>query len=92
MMAHAIISFMDIHGGILAAAILVAIAALFVVRASIRVMQNARKMSFYSLRRMHNANALRLFLFALALFGCSFWLPFFGEPIVYNLRFPIHPH
>jgi hypothetical protein len=32
---------------------------------------------------MHNANAVRLFLFALFLFGCAFWLPFYGEPFIY---------
>ncbi|MBP6176830.1 MAG: hypothetical protein KA473_01680 [Anaerolineales bacterium] len=81
---------MDIHSGIIAASILIVVAAVLVVRAAIRIMQTARRLSFYSLRRMHNANAVRLFLFALALFGCAFWLPFYGEPIVY-VYFPPSP-
>ncbi len=81
---------MDIHGGIIAVSILIIVAAVFMVRAAIRVMQSARKLSFYSLRRRHNANAWKLFFFAIFLFGFSFWLPFYGEPMVY-VYFPPSP-
>src|SRR3990172_10361366 len=87
---HAIIPTMDIHGGIIAVSILIIVAAVFMVRAAIRVMQSARKLSFYSLRRRHNANAWKLFFFAIFLFGFSFWLPFYGEPMVY-VYFPPSP-
>ena len=81
---------MDIHGGVIAVSILIVTAAVFMVRAAIRVMQTARKLSFYSLRRQHNANAWRLLFFALVLFSCAFWLPFYGEPMVY-VYFPPSP-
>lgn len=74
---------MDIHAGIIALSILIIVAAVFAIRAALRMMQSARKLSFYSLRRMRNRNALQLFFFALFLFSCAFWLPFYGEPIVY---------
>ena len=85
-----IIPCMDIHGGIIAAAILIVITAILVVRAAIRIMQSARRLSFYSLRRMHNKNALRLFVFALLLFSCAYWLPFYGEPFIFGV-FPPSP-
>ncbi|MBK9209637.1 MAG: hypothetical protein IPL71_15580 [Anaerolineales bacterium] len=81
---------MDIHAGIIAASLLIVVAAFFVIRAAIRVMQTARKLSFYSLRRMHNANAWKLFFFALLLFACAIWLPFYGEPMVFEI-FPPSP-
>jgi hypothetical protein len=81
---------MDIHAGFIAASVLIIIASFFAIRAAIRVMQTARKLSFYSLRRMHNANAWRLFFFALLLIGCALWLPIYGEPMVY-VYFPPSP-
>jgi type VI secretion system secreted protein VgrG len=75
---------MDIHAGIIAASILVIVAAIFVIRAAFRVWRTARKLSFYSLRRMHNANIWWLLFLALCLFACAFWLPFYGEPMVYD--------
>jgi len=74
---------MDIHSGVIAAAVLVALAALLVVRASIKSMQSARKVSFYLAHKRRNANALRLFILALAMFGCATWIPFYGEPLLY---------
>jgi hypothetical protein len=75
---------MDIHAGIIAASILIIIAAVFAIRAALRAMQSARKLSFYSLRRMRNANAWRLFFLAMFLFGCAIWFPIFGEPMIYG--------
>ena len=60
---------MDIHAGIIAASILIIVAAVFVIRAAIRVMQSARKLSFYSLRRMHNRNAWQI-IFLCLVFVC----------------------
>ncbi len=54
------------------------------------MMQSARRLSFYSLRRMHNRNAFRLFIFAIFLFACAYWLPFYGEPMIY-VYFPPSP-
>jgi hypothetical protein len=69
---------MDIHGGVIAASIMIVVAAVLVVRAAIRVMQTARKLSFYSLRRMQ-IKRLAVIFFAL-LFACAIWLPVYGEP------------
>jgi type VI secretion system secreted protein VgrG len=85
-----IILSMDIHTGIIAASFLFVIAAYFAIRSAIRVMQTARKLSFYSLRRMHNANAWRLFFFALFMIALAVWLPFYGEPMAYTY-FPPSP-
>jgi len=74
---------MNIHSGVIVAAILVAIAAVFVVRASIRSMQSARQFSFYKAHKQRNASALRLFIFALLLFGCAALIPIYGEPLLY---------
>src|SRR5688572_9924282 len=74
---------MDIHAGVIVIAIFSVVAAYFTIRSAISVMQTARKLSFYSLRRQHNASAWRLLLFALFLFGLAIWLPFYGEPMIY---------
>jgi type VI secretion system secreted protein VgrG len=81
---------MDIHAGIIVLAIFSVIGAYFAIRAAISVMQTARKMSFYSLRRQHNASAWRLFFFSLFLLALGAWLPFYGEPLVY-VYFPPSP-
>jgi len=81
---------MDIHAGVIALAVFAVIGSYYAIRAAISVMQSARKLSFYSLRRQHNASAWRLFFFALFLFGLAFWLPFYGEPMIY-VYFPPSP-
>ena len=81
---------MDIHAGIIAASVLIFVAAVLAIRAAIRVMQTARKLSLYSWRRLHNVNAWRLFFLALFLFGGALWLPFYGEPMAY-VYFPPSP-
>ena len=70
---------MDIHAGIIAAAVLIVIGGVFAIRSAIQIMQSARKLSFYSLRRMRNVNAWRLFFLALLMFGCAVWLPMVWE-------------
>jgi hypothetical protein len=74
---------MDIHAGVVVIAIFSVVAAYFSIRAAISVMQSARKLSFYSLRRQHNASAWRLLFFALFLVAFAIWLPFYGEPMIY---------
>ena len=74
---------MDIHAGVIVVAIFSVIGSYFAIRAAIAIMQTARKLSFYSLRRQHNASAWRLFFFALVLLGLAIWLPFYGEPMIY---------
>jgi hypothetical protein len=87
---HAIIALMDIHAGIVVLAIFAAIGAYSVLRAALRVRQTARKFSFYSLRRQHNAIAWRMFFLALFLAGLAAWLPTYGESIIY-VYFPPSP-
>ena len=74
---------MDIHAGVIVIAIFSVIGSYFAIRAAIAIMQTARKLSFYSLRRQHNASAWRLFFFALLLLILAIWLPFYGEPMIY---------
>jgi hypothetical protein len=80
---HAIIARMDIHAGVIVLALFAVIGAYFAIRAAIAMMQTARKMSFYSLRRQHNARAWRLFFLSMLLVGLAIWLPFYGEPMAY---------
>ncbi|MBE0683771.1 MAG: hypothetical protein IH589_17840 [Anaerolineales bacterium] len=81
---------MDIRAGILALALLALAAAYFSFRAAIKTMQTARKLSFYSLRKRHNITAWRLFFVSVFLAGFAYWLPFYGEPMVYEY-FPPSP-
>jgi hypothetical protein len=81
---------MDIRAGVITVAVFAVIGAYFAMRAAIRAMQAARKLSFYSLRRRHNLNAWRLFFLALLLVGFAWWLPFRGERMIYAY-FPPSP-
>lgn len=74
---------MDIRSFIWVLALFSLIAAYFSIRAAIRTMQTARKMSFYSLRRQQNASAWRMFFLFLFLIAFAFWLPSYGEPLIY---------
>jgi len=81
---------MDIHAGIIAAALLLLVGAIFVARAGIRAIQSARNFSFYSLRRQRTASGWRLLLFSLFILLIAYWLPFYGEPLAYEY-FPPSP-
>lgn len=81
---------MDIRAGVIALALLAVVAAYFSIRAAVKTMQTARKLSFYSLRKRHNITAWRLFFLALLLVGFAYWLPFYGEPMIYEY-FPPSP-
>jgi hypothetical protein len=74
---------MDIRSFVWVAAIFSVIGAYFAIRAAIKTMQTARKMSFYSLRRQQNIIAWRLFFLFILLLGFAFWLPSYGEPLIY---------
>ena len=55
---------MDIRAGVIALALLAVVAAYFSIRAAVKTMQTARKLSFYSLRKRHNITAWRMFFLA----------------------------
>lgn len=82
---HAIISNMDIHAGIIVVALFSVVGAYFTARSAIKNYQSARTVSFYSLRRRYNFNALRLFFLTIFLLAFAFWLPTAGEPMVYQV-------
>jgi hypothetical protein len=75
---------MDIRAGVIAAAILAAIGAIFSIRAGIRTIQSARQLTFYRLRGERMASGWRLFGLALGMFGLAAWLAFYGEPVAYQ--------
>ena len=79
---------MDIHAGIVTAAILVAIGALFVLRGGIRSIQVARQMTFYRLRQARIASGWTMLAFALFLFLIAIWLPLYGQPIAFTIYPP----
>lgn len=81
---------MDIHAGVLAAAVLAVVGAFFSVRAGIRTIQSARKLTFYRLRSERTAAGWRLFALAVLLLGLAGWLPLYGESMAYQY-FPPSP-
>jgi hypothetical protein len=81
---------MDIRAGVITAAILAAIAALFSVRAGIRAIQSARQLTFYRLRSERMASGWQLFGLAIGMLVVSAWLAFYGEPVAYQY-FPPSP-
>ena len=81
---------MDIRAGIIAVALFAVLAAYFSAQAAVKNYQTARKVSFYSLRKRYNVNALRLFFLTIFLLAFAYWLPTLGEPMVYRV-FPPSP-
>jgi len=81
---------MDIHAGMIVIAILAVVGAFFIAREGLRAIQAARKLTFYGLRKQRMAEGWRLFLVAFFLLLLAYWLPFFGEPIVFTY-FPPSP-
>lgn len=81
---------MDIRAGVITAAVLAVLGALFSVRAGIRTIQSARKLTFYRLRAERTAVGWRLFALAVLLIGLAGWLAFYGEPAAYQY-FPPSP-
>lgn len=89
-MAHAIIARMDIRAGVIVLSIFAVFAAYSLIRASLRVVRTARRLSFYSLRRQQYMGALRLFVFALLLLAAAYGLLIYGETAIY-MYFPPSP-
>lgn len=81
---------MDIRAGVVVLALFAVLAALLSFRGAIKNMQTARKLSFYSLRKRHNATAWRLVLLAFFFVVVAVWLPTGGEQIIYQ-AFPPSP-
>lgn len=81
---------MDIRAGIIAAVFLSIIGGLWILRAGVRALQAARKLTFYRIKRQRvRAGWFTLFV-ALLLLSFSIWLSIFGEPIAYRY-FPPSP-
>ena len=74
---------MDIRAGIIVIALFAVVGAYFSIRTAVKNMQTARKLSFYSLRRRYNASAWRFLFFTLLLLVFAYWLPTFGESMIY---------
>jgi len=74
---------MDIRSFVWVLALFSLVGAYFAIRSAIKTMQAARKLSFYSLRKQQNAGAWRLFFLFIFLIVFAFWLPNYGEPLIY---------
>ena len=59
-------------------------------RSGLRLIQSARRLTFYRLRRQRNRSGWRLFILGIFLLALSIWLGRFGEPIAYQY-FPPSP-
>jgi hypothetical protein len=81
---------MDIHAGVIAAAILSVIGAFYSARTAIRTIQSARQLTFYRLRGERTTAGWRLFGLSLGMFALAAWLAFYGEPVAYRY-FPPSP-
>lgn len=81
---------MDIRVGIITTIILAVMFALLLLRAGIRSIQSARKLTFYSLRQQRMAGGWRMLVTGVVLLLFTVWLGRFGEPIAYRY-FPPSP-
>jgi hypothetical protein len=81
---------MDIRAGVITAAILAVVGAYFSLRAGLRTIRSARKLTFYRLRVERNIAGWRLVGLTFLLLGFSGWLAVFGQPVVYQY-FPPSP-
>jgi hypothetical protein len=81
---------MDIRAGVITAAILAVIGAFFSLRAGIRTIQAARKLTFYRLRQERTAGGWRLFGLTIVLLAFGTWLAVYGQPVAYQY-FPPSP-
>ncbi|HNN14483.1 MAG TPA: hypothetical protein PKL78_13050 [Anaerolineales bacterium] len=79
---------MDIHSGVIVVTLFAVVGAYFSIRAAVKNMQTARKLSFYSLRKRHNANAWRFLFFTMLLVAFAYWLPTGGEQAIYRVYPP----
>ncbi|MBV6396344.1 MAG: hypothetical protein HFACDABA_01942 [Anaerolineales bacterium] len=81
---------MDIRAGILAVAALLFIWALFVTRAGLANIRDARRLTFYRLKQARISQGWRLILFAALLAAAAIAVPVFGTPIAFHY-FPPSP-
>jgi hypothetical protein len=81
---------MDIQSGMIALVLLFLLFAVIGARNGLRMIQAARKMTFYRLRRQREASGWRLFIISVLLFLVAIGLPIYGLPIVYEY-FPPTP-
>lgn len=86
----AIIFHMDIRAGIIAAAVLSLLGALWIFRSGLRALQSARKLTFYRIKRQRERDGWFTLIGAALLLSLAVWLSFYGEPIAYRY-FPPSP-
>jgi hypothetical protein len=81
---------MDIRAGVITSVILAILIGILSMRSGLRLIQSARRLTFYRLRRQRNRSGWRLFILGIFLLALSIWLGRFGEPIAYQY-FPPSP-
>ena len=81
---------MDIQSGAIALVIIAALFAVVSIRSGLRMLQSARKMTFYRLRRQREAGGWRLLGLAALLVVFAVAVPTYGVPTVYRI-FPPTP-
>ncbi len=81
---------MDIQSGAIALVIIAAIFAIISARSGLRLIQSARKLTFYRLRRQRETGGWRLLGLAAVLVLFAIALPMYGVPVVYRY-FPPTP-
>ena len=81
---------MDIRSGIIAAVVMAILGALWILRAGIRALQSARKLTFYRIKRQRVRGGWITLFGAILLLSFAVWLSIFGEPIAYQY-FPPSP-
>lgn len=81
---------MDIRAGIITTIILAVLFALILLRAGIRSIQSARKLTFYRLRQKRTSGGWRMLGLGIFLLLSAAWFGRFGEPVAYRY-FPPSP-
>ncbi len=81
---------MDIRAGIITAAVLAVLAAVWIFRTGIRTLQSARKLTFFRLRQQRMGAGWRQLATSLLILVLSALLLRFGEPVAYQY-FPPSP-
>jgi hypothetical protein len=81
---------MDIRAGIIAAAVMTVLAAVWIFRTGIRTLQSARNLTFFRLRQQRMSAGWRLLGGGLLLLAFAVLLVRFGEPLAYQY-FPPSP-
>lgn len=79
---------MDIRSGIIAIAVLIVLGALFFVRAGLMTIRDARRLTFYRLRRARMGQGWRSILIAFFLIVAAILIPIYGTPIAFEIYPP----